>query len=346
MDTSHPHRLPQDSCVPSRKGYRRLKKEKRKKCNSGHKTVEVRGHGEAASSSNKSRQTSEGLVELLELDPECQHLLNIYRPIGNLPQEESVRRPSHSKRKTQAATHNTFGTNTFLPVQPLAHEDLCSRKDRKKKKRKRRLSLEEEHSTADLAMDGSLLLRRKPEKRKTRCARTKSEQTDATAAEDDSEREEPELDDNDLCAICYEILIDPHKVVPCTHTFCKVCLGRLQLHVRSATTPCPMCRATISHCVFEKELTSALKMKYPQKYSDRLAIITPLYKCQLRLPNATRRETNFSPHRGVRRVAVPLRRPPDFAFLFDDSIMGLVFSFVCIFTFCIFISLLMMIFHP
>ncbi|XP_012941565.1 LON peptidase N-terminal domain and RING finger protein 3 isoform X3 [Aplysia californica] len=340
MDTSHPHRLPQDSCVPSRKGYRRLKKEKRKKCNSGHKTVEVRGHGEAASSSNKSRQTSEGLVELLELDPECQHLLNIYRPIGNLPQEESVRRPSHSKRKTQAATHNTFGTNTFLPVQPLAHEDLCSRKDRKKKKRKRRLSLEEEHSTADLAMDGSLLLRRKPEKRKTRCARTKSEQTDATAAEDDSEREEPELDDNDLCAICYEILIDPHKVVPCTHTFCKVCLGRLQLHVRSATTPCPMCRATISHCVFEKELTSSLKTKYPKTYSDRLAIVNPLYKCRLRLPNATRQMTTFSPHRGRQRDALRLRRAPDFPFLIDDSIMGVVLSLVPVFACSIFISLL------
>ena len=47
------------------------------------------------------------------------------------------------------------------------------------------------------------------------------------------------------CGVCWAERIEPTLLIPCGHTFCRVCVET----VIAMTTECPMCRAYIEDCV-------------------------------------------------------------------------------------------------
>ena len=55
--------------------------------------------------------------------------------------------------------------------------------------------------------------------------------------------------ENSRCAICLDLLYLPHLLDPCQHIFCEPCLRRLS---GARITKCPMCRARIRRCVYQK----------------------------------------------------------------------------------------------
>ncbi|RUS84853.1 hypothetical protein EGW08_007394 [Elysia chlorotica] len=99
------------------------------------------------------------------------------------------------------------------------------------------------------------------------------------------------IDDEHTCAICYEIMVRPHKVRPCDHVFCELCLRQLQDSTASRLSPwqrqgarnrgqqrdvlvlCPVCRGTIKKCQAENDLNEIIQSKYPHAYLERLKTV-------------------------------------------------------------------------
>ncbi|CAG9461879.1 unnamed protein product [Pedinophyceae sp. YPF-701] len=48
------------------------------------------------------------------------------------------------------------------------------------------------------------------------------------------------------CAICFEVMVAPHIVTPCGHTFCGACICQWMVQPASASMTCPKCRAALS----------------------------------------------------------------------------------------------------
>ena len=75
------------------------------------------------------------------------------------------------------------------------------------------------------------------------------------------------------CAVCLSLLIEPIKFPGCSHSFCRLCLLRLQMH---AAFRCPLCRCHSSLTISElskwpvsRELRSRAKAAAPALYEKR-----------------------------------------------------------------------------
>ena len=51
------------------------------------------------------------------------------------------------------------------------------------------------------------------------------------------------------CAMCLEVMLNPHSTVPCQHNFCECCLRRLTTINTPTNTKCPLCRQKIVRCL-------------------------------------------------------------------------------------------------
>nr|XP_009918173.1 PREDICTED: E3 ubiquitin-protein ligase RNF180-like [Haliaeetus albicilla] len=68
-----------------------------------------------------------------------------------------------------------------------------------------------------------------------------------------------------LCAVCLDVYFNPYMCYPCHHIFCEPCL-RMLAKDNPASTPCPLCRATIARVFFQTELNNSTKSFFPTEY--------------------------------------------------------------------------------
>ncbi|KAJ0067923.1 hypothetical protein NL108_011715 [Boleophthalmus pectinirostris] len=71
-----------------------------------------------------------------------------------------------------------------------------------------------------------------------------------------------------LCAVCLDLYLCPYMCHPCKHIFCEPCLRTLAKNCPS-NTPCPLCRTTITHVFFQKELNQTVRSFFPKEYLSR-----------------------------------------------------------------------------
>ncbi|GFO48435.1 E3 ubiquitin-protein ligase rnf180 [Plakobranchus ocellatus] len=79
------------------------------------------------------------------------------------------------------------------------------------------------------------------------------------------------------CVVCLDIMVRPHVLQPCGHTFCELCLRQLQqvavksmLNSKCILVPCPICRRSIEKCELICEKDDTIRSKYPSQYKERL----------------------------------------------------------------------------
>ncbi|KAL3041340.1 hypothetical protein OYC64_019526 [Pagothenia borchgrevinki] len=70
------------------------------------------------------------------------------------------------------------------------------------------------------------------------------------------------------CAVCLEVFFSPYSCQPCAHVFCEPCLRTIAKN-RPTNTPCPLCRALISHTTPHKEFNHTVKTFFPKVYNAR-----------------------------------------------------------------------------
>lgn len=71
-----------------------------------------------------------------------------------------------------------------------------------------------------------------------------------------------------ICAVCLDVYFSPYMCHPCNHIFCEPCLRTLAKN-SPANTPCPLCRTTITHVFFQKELNQTTRTFFPKEYLSR-----------------------------------------------------------------------------
>ena len=132
------------------------------------------------------------------------------------------------------------------------------------------------------------------------------------------ECDEVEPDEALECAVCMSLFIEPIIFPGCSHSFCRLCLLRLQMH---AAFRCPLCRCHSSLTVSEltrwpvaRELRSRAKAAAPALYEKRSHDHKQRIACLLR-EHAVKRLQDKCPYRGhapVRfsRTNVPWRFTP------------------------------------
>ncbi|XP_026721758.1 E3 ubiquitin-protein ligase RNF180 isoform X3 [Athene cunicularia] len=81
----------------------------------------------------------------------------------------------------------------------------------------------------------------------------------------DDERELRRDKESYLCAVCLDVYFNPYMCYPCHHIFCEPCL-RMLAKDNPASTPCPLCRATIARVFFQTELNNSTKSFFPMEY--------------------------------------------------------------------------------
>ena len=132
------------------------------------------------------------------------------------------------------------------------------------------------------------------------------------------ECDEAEADEALECAVCMSLFIEPIIFPGCSHSFCRLCLLRLQMH---AAFRCPLCRCHSSLTVSEltrwpvaRELRSRAKAAAPALYEKRSHDHKQRIACLLR-EHAVKRLQDKCPYREhapVRfsRTNVPWRFTP------------------------------------
>ncbi|NWW08237.1 RN180 ligase, partial [Oreocharis arfaki] len=68
-----------------------------------------------------------------------------------------------------------------------------------------------------------------------------------------------------LCAVCLDVYFNPYMCYPCHHIFCEPCL-RMLAKDNPASTPCPLCRTTISRVFFQTDLNNSTRSFFPMEY--------------------------------------------------------------------------------
>ncbi|XP_063067184.1 E3 ubiquitin-protein ligase RNF180 [Engraulis encrasicolus] len=101
-------------------------------------------------------------------------------------------------------------------------------------------------------------------------------------SEDEEERE------GHTCAVCLDVYFSPHMCQPCGHVFCEPCLRTLAKN-RPASTPCPLCRTTISHTLFQKELNQTSQTFFPKEYLSRKQTFQKANYAKWPLPHCPKR---------------------------------------------------------
>ncbi|XP_018603691.2 LOW QUALITY PROTEIN: E3 ubiquitin-protein ligase RNF180-like [Scleropages formosus] len=115
-------------------------------------------------------------------------------------------------------------------------------------------------------------LRRKQRRRERWLQSQLQEHRQAAAGNLSSSEDEalPTGDDREglTCAVCLDLYFSPYTCRPCGHVFCEPCLRTLAKNC-PANTPCPLCRTTITHVFFHKELNHTAKTCFPKEYATR-----------------------------------------------------------------------------
>ncbi|XP_072537284.1 E3 ubiquitin-protein ligase RNF180 [Salminus brasiliensis] len=94
----------------------------------------------------------------------------------------------------------------------------------------------------------------------------------SSSSDDDDDEEEEECSGRDregcICAVCLDVYFCPYMCHPCNHIFCEPCLRTLAKNCPT-NTPCPLCRTTITHVFFQKELNHTTRTFFPKEYLTR-----------------------------------------------------------------------------
>ncbi|XP_026154158.1 E3 ubiquitin-protein ligase RNF180 isoform X2 [Mastacembelus armatus] len=151
-------------------------------------------------------------------------------------------------------------------------------------------------------------LRRK-QRRRERWLHSQLEQEQAGSVSSSLLDSEEENREGLTCAVCLDIYYSPFSCQPCGHSFCEPCLRTLARN-RPTNTPCPLCRALISHTSFHKELAQAAKTFFPKVYNARTQNFQSAPCAKWPLPSFHK---GFRIFWGSQRQAAPVRRRWPFA---------------------------------
>ncbi|XP_036435575.1 E3 ubiquitin-protein ligase RNF180 [Colossoma macropomum] len=91
----------------------------------------------------------------------------------------------------------------------------------------------------------------------------------SSSSDDDDDEERSGRDrEGCICAVCLDVYFCPYMCHPCNHVFCEPCLRTLAKNCPT-NTPCPLCRTTITHVFFQKELNQTARTFFPKEYLSR-----------------------------------------------------------------------------
>ncbi|XP_067269636.1 E3 ubiquitin-protein ligase RNF180 isoform X2 [Pseudorasbora parva] len=114
---------------------------------------------------------------------------------------------------------------------------------------------------------------RRRQRRRERCRQSQQqENVQSSTGNPSSSSEDEELPSRDregyICAVCLDVYFSPYMCHPCSHIFCEPCLRTLAKNCPT-NTPCPLCRTTITHVFFQKELNHTARTFFPKEYMSR-----------------------------------------------------------------------------
>ncbi|XP_054630683.1 E3 ubiquitin-protein ligase RNF180 [Dunckerocampus dactyliophorus] len=140
---------------------------------------------------------------------------------------------------------------TPIPQLPSVGERRMSKRERKRIKCLRRRQ------------------RRKERWRQSQLQNSTGNISSSSSSDDDDDDEEVVGDkERYICAVCLDVYFSPYTCQPCGHIFCEPCLRTLAKNC-PANTPCPLCRTTITHVFFQKELNQMVRTFFPKEYLCR-----------------------------------------------------------------------------
>uniref|UniRef100_A0A9J7XWC5 E3 ubiquitin-protein ligase RNF180 n=1 Tax=Cyprinus carpio carpio TaxID=630221 RepID=A0A9J7XWC5_CYPCA len=115
-------------------------------------------------------------------------------------------------------------------------------------------------------------LRRRQRRRELCRQSQQQENVQSSTGNPSSSSEDEELPGRDregyICAVCLDVYFSPYMCHPCSHVFCEPCLRTLAKSCPT-NTPCPLCRTTITHVFFQKELNHIARTFFPKEYLSR-----------------------------------------------------------------------------
>ncbi|KAI7797682.1 E3 ubiquitin-protein ligase RNF180 isoform X1 [Triplophysa rosa] len=166
--------------------------------------------------------------------------------------------------------------------------------------RERRLSKRERRRLKSL---------RRRQKRRERSRQSQLHENEQSSTGDPSScSEDEELPGRDRegynCAVCLDVYFSPYKCHPCSHIFCEPCLRMLAKNCHT-NTPCPLCRTTIKHVFFQKELNRTARTFFPKEYLSRKQAFQKSSCAKWPLPSCRKLLRIFG---GIQRQASPTGR--------------------------------------
>ncbi|XP_056093509.1 E3 ubiquitin-protein ligase RNF180 [Rhinichthys klamathensis goyatoka] len=150
---------------------------------------------------------------------------------------------------------------------------------------------------------------RRRQRRRERCRQNQQqENAQSSTGNPSSSSEDEELPSRDregyICAVCLDVYFSPYMCHPCSHVFCEPCLRTLAKNCPT-NTPCPLCRTTITHVFFQKELNHTARMFFPKEYLSRKQNFQKASCAKWPLPSCRKLFRIFG---GFQRQASPIGR--------------------------------------
>ncbi|XP_048065742.1 LOW QUALITY PROTEIN: E3 ubiquitin-protein ligase RNF180 [Megalobrama amblycephala] len=150
---------------------------------------------------------------------------------------------------------------------------------------------------------------RRRQRRRERCRQSQQqENVQSSTGNPSSSSEDEELPSRDregyICAVCLDVYFSPYMCHPCSHVFCEPCLRTLAKNCPT-NTPCPLCRTTITHVFFQKELNHTARTFFPKEYLSRKQNFQKASCAKWPLPSCRKLFRIFG---GFQRQASPIGR--------------------------------------
>ncbi|XP_051510014.1 E3 ubiquitin-protein ligase RNF180 [Myxocyprinus asiaticus] len=150
---------------------------------------------------------------------------------------------------------------------------------------------------------------RRRQKRRECCRQSQlQENVQSSTGNPSSSSEDEELPSLDhegyICAVCLDVYFSPYMCHPCNHVFCEPCLRTLAKSCPT-NTPCPLCRTTITHVFFQKELNQTARTFFPKEYLSRKQNFQKACCAKWPLPSCRKLFRIFG---GFQRQASPIGR--------------------------------------
>ncbi|XP_690838.5 E3 ubiquitin-protein ligase RNF180 isoform X2 [Danio rerio] len=185
---------------------------------------------------------------------------------------------SEEELETDGALAGLNGASSQLTISPTGERRLS------KRERRRMRSLRRRQRRRDLCRLENL--------------QGSTGQPSSSSSEDEDERE------GFICAVCLDVYFSPYMCHPCSHVFCEPCLRTLAKNCPS-NTPCPLCRTTITHVFFQKELNHTARTFFPKEYLSRKQNFQKASCAKWPLPSCRKLFRIFG---GFQRQASPIGR--------------------------------------